>query len=166
MGRFISHFRTLFNYSASVVYDHVADERSWTNQGDQEYKMGASDRIRQEITVGSNTYIFKWKVITAIPGREFTIQIVNEVGCKADGTPGVDGSLTMSYELESPGGEAALLSQTLVLDLPRGVKIEDDLFLLLVKPNSFERVHENLGKRLEENSRKEQQNSERNRDPE
>ncbi|KAJ6024008.1 hypothetical protein N7540_004805 [Penicillium herquei] len=154
MGRFISHFRTLFNYPAAVVYDHVADEKSWNHQADDQGRIAVGDRIKQEIPVGSNTYQFRWRVITAIPGREFTIQMVNKIGCKADGTSGVDGTLTLSYELESPAEGTALLSQTLILDLPRGVKIEDELFLLLAKPNAFEKAHQNLRKQLEEKSKK------------
>ncbi|KAJ5712460.1 hypothetical protein N7493_008928 [Penicillium malachiteum] len=166
MGRFINHSKTLFSHPPSVVYDHVADEKTWFNQTDYECKMQAGDRIRQRLTVGSNTYIFKWRVITAIPGREFMVQMVNRIGCKDDGSPGADGTLTMSYELESPAEGTTLLSQTLVLDLPRGVLIEDDVFLLLAKPNLFERVHENLGKRLEEKTKEEQKNLEKAKDPE
>ncbi|KAJ5638666.1 hypothetical protein N7528_001056 [Penicillium herquei] len=166
MGRFINHSKTLFNHPPSMVYDHVADEKTWFKKTDYECRMQAGDRIRQQITVGSNTYIFKWRVITAIPGREFMVQMVNRIGCKDDGTPGADGTLTMSYEMESPAEGTTLFSQTLVLDLPRGVLIEDDVFLLLAKPNLFERVHENLGKRLKERTKKEQKELEKAKDPE
>ena len=102
----------------------------------------------EKAAVGLNVYISSWSIISVIPSRKWAIQTVNNIGGKVDGTPGVDGICTMTCEFCDVNERQTLLKQEMVVELPRGVKMPDELLLVYARPHWIDVSHEKLKKEL------------------
>lgn len=156
MGRVTVTTETLFDYPVKTIYEHVTNPRNWgdlpknatdgTHSEPDSMKFG--DQFLEKATVGHNVYISSWSIISAVPSRRWVIQTVNNIGGKMDGTPGVDGICTMICEFRDVNEKKTILKQEMVVELPRGVKMPDELLLVYARPHWIDVSHEKLKKEL------------------
>ncbi|KAL4805223.1 hypothetical protein BDV18DRAFT_142180 [Aspergillus unguis] len=159
MGRVSVTSETTFNYPAEVIYDYVTNPENWgkTYKGSGglkenehlELPLKFGDVFTEKVVLENNTYHSKWTLITAIRPRRWVFQQVDDIGKRADGTGGVKGTCTISYSFESTGHGVTLFTRNLTLDLPKGVRMPDDLLTVCARPDGIDRYHAAIEEQLD-----------------
>ena len=95
---------TAFSYPAEVIYDFVSNPANWRRTFPGSAGVKDDEPLELPLKVGAtwtekaplkaNTYLLHYTLIAAVPPRKWVFQQVDNLGCKADGTPGVDGIST------------------------------------------------------------------------
>lgn len=157
MGYFMSSSQTVLSHLAEDVYDFVSNPNNWSKT--YEGSHGIADRIKTPLDVGdvwtevvqpSNTFSCRstWKLITAERPRKWVFQQIDDIGAAADGTGGVDGITTISYTFEPASEGQTLFIRTLCCELPRGVRIPDQLLIARAQPAGIDNYHDAVAREL------------------
>ena len=159
MGSFTTESQTVFDHPAEAIYDFVSDPHNWpkTFKG----SAGIADQnLRIPLTVGDSWTEFikvsdrfscrsTWTLIIAERPRKWVIQQVDRIGEQADGSGGVDGITTIAYSFEPAGDGRTLFHRSLTCELPRGVRIADELLIARAQPAGIDGYHDAVARELD-----------------
>ena len=162
MGRFSITSETAFAHPAERIYDFVSNPANWgrTYKGSGGMHEGSKhlslplqigDEWTEKVDLPPNLYQSAWVLITARRPTKWVFQQTNKVGMKADGTGGVEGVTTISYDFEPNIGHGmTLFTRNLTTELQKGVDIPDDLITVCCRPGGIDRYHAAIEKELDE----------------
>lgn len=158
MGSFTAESQTLINHPAEAIYDFVSDPHNWpkTFKGSS----GIADELKLPLEVGdswtelikvSDTFSCRstWTLIVAERPRKWVFQQVDRIGEQADGSGGVDGITTITYRFEPVGAECAIFYRSLTTELPRGVRIANELLIARAQPAGIDGYHDAVARELD-----------------
>lgn len=158
MGSFTATSKTLFDHPAEAVYDFASNPHNWpkTYKGSH----AIANELRSPLEVGDSwTEIIKlsdtfscrstWTLITAERPRKWVIQQVDNIGQPVDGGAGVDGITTITYMFEPIGDGMTLFTRTLHCELPKGLRIPDELLVARAQPAGIDAYHAAIARELD-----------------
>ena len=158
MGSFTAESQSLFHHPAQDIYDFVSDPHNWPKT----YKgsAGIADLLSLPLKVGDSwTELVKVSenfscrssltLIIAERPRKWAIQQVGRIGEQADGTGGVDGITTIIYSFEPVSEAMTIFHRSLNTELPRGVRIPNELLVVRGQPAGIDGYHDAVARELE-----------------
>ena len=158
MGSFTAESQTLFHHSPEAIYDFVSNPHNWpkTFKG----SAGTSSELSIPLKIGDNwtelvsvsdTFSCRstWTLIIAERPRKWAIQQIDRIGEQADGTGGVDGITTIVYSFAPTGEGKTIFHRSLTTELPRGVRIPDELLIARAQPAGIDGYHEAVARELD-----------------
>ncbi|MDP9090253.1 MAG: SRPBCC family protein [Pseudomonadota bacterium] len=158
MGSFTAESQTLLHHPAEAIYDFVSNPHNWPKT----YKgsAGIADALTWPLKVGDSwTELIKvsetfscrssWTLIIAERPRKWAIQQVDRIGEQADGTGGVDGITTIVYSFQQLSERVTIFHRSLTTELPRGVRIPDELLIVRGQPAGIDGYHDAVARELD-----------------
>ncbi|NMO88258.1 SRPBCC family protein [Actinomycetospora sp. TBRC 11914] len=155
MGVFTASGETLLDATPEETYDFISDPRNWPKlfrgsadiSTSVEIPLGVGDSFTEVVEVGELSLRSTWTVITAVRGRVFAYQQVDDLGADGDGQGGVDGITTITYTL-TPVDGGTMFHRVLRCELPRGVSIPVPLLVARATTANIEHFQENVGREI------------------
>ena len=155
MGVFTASGETRLDATPEETYDFISDPRNWPKlfRGSADIStsvaipLGVGDSFTEVAEVGDLSLRSTWTVITAVRGRVFAYQQVDDLGADGDGRGGVDGITTITYTL-TPVDGGTMFHRVLRCELPRGVRIPEPLLVARATTANIEHFQENVGREI------------------
>ena len=158
MGSFTAESQSLFHHPVESVYDFVTNPHNWPKT----YKgsAGIADELALPLKVGDSWTEFvkvsdtfgcrsSWTLIVAERPRKWVIQQVGRIGEQADGSGGVDGITTIAYRFQSVSANLTIFHRSLITELPRGVRIPDELLVVRGQSAGIDGFHDAVARELD-----------------
>lgn len=165
MGISSASSQTLLPFTRDQVYDFVTNPHNWPltykgsggiQQDHLSLPLKLGDKWTEKVSLPDNTYYSEWTLITAVRPWKWAFLQVDGIGDTDEAiSNGEKGTCTIEYvlqetdvEIDGKQGKGTLFKRTLTVDLPRGVKIPDDLLAVCMRTSGIEGYHDAVGREL------------------